>query len=62
MFAGAKNLTLKISMSDFMRRVNGLSNWFEKRRHALAFDFVFAAFTKRFDLTRPWQRVLLIAS
>jgi hypothetical protein len=36
------NLTLKINMSDFTRRANGLSKWFEKRRHALAFDFVFA--------------------
>jgi hypothetical protein len=29
-------------MSDLTRRVNCLQKWFEKRRHALAFDFVFA--------------------
>jgi hypothetical protein len=35
-------LTLKISMSDLRRRVNNLQKWFERLRHALAFDFVFA--------------------
>jgi hypothetical protein len=35
-------LTLKISMSDLTRRVNSLQKWFERLRHALAFDFVFA--------------------
>jgi hypothetical protein len=33
-------------MSGFTRRVNGLSKWFEKRRHALAFDFIFARVRK----------------
>jgi hypothetical protein len=28
-------------MSDFMRRAKRLSNWFERSRHALAFDVVF---------------------
>jgi hypothetical protein len=36
------DLTLNISMSDLTRRVSRLSNWFERLRHALAFDFVFA--------------------
>jgi hypothetical protein len=39
---GRENLTLKISMNDFMRRENGLSKWFETCRHALASDFFFA--------------------
>jgi hypothetical protein len=46
----SENLTLKINMSDFTRRANGLSNWFEKRRHALAFDFVFARVHKTLRL------------
>jgi hypothetical protein len=29
-------------MSDLTRRVNSLQKWFERLRHALAFDFVFA--------------------
>jgi len=52
-------LTLKISISDFMRRVNSLSKRFERRCHALAFDFFFARAHKALWLTRQWRRVLL---
>ena len=48
----ATRLTLKISMSDFIRRLNSLSKWFESFCHALAFDFVSVALTKRFGVTR----------
>jgi hypothetical protein len=48
-------------MSDFARRVNELSKWFDKRRHALALILFSAAFTKRFGLTRQWRRVMLTA-
>jgi hypothetical protein len=33
-------------MSDFMRRANRLSNWFERSHHALASDAVFARVDK----------------
>jgi hypothetical protein len=37
------NSTMRISMSDLTRRVNGLQKWFERCGHALAFDSVFAS-------------------
>jgi len=55
------NLTLRIGVSGFMRRVKGLSKRFESCRHALAFDFFFARVHDTLWHDRQWQRVLLIA-
>jgi hypothetical protein len=55
-------LTTRISMSDFLRRANRLSKWFERSRHAVAFDVVFARVDKTLWHDRQWQRVLLSAS
>jgi hypothetical protein len=49
-------------MSDFTRRVNRLSKWFEKRRHALAFDFVFARVHKTLWLDPAMAADVVITS